>query len=463
MRRSGRRRARVAPPGPRARSPSTPAPPRAGGGSLRGPRRQRAAGSSSCSPRASSLRERSSPRCRGVRRSRSPRSRSTSECCELRAWSACAPRARGGSTPSTRPVSPPHRPGSPSLGDPLAPFAQPLDALETEVARGRRERRAALTGDRARPPQRLTADRVDQIRAGLHRRPRGLAEARARRDRRRALVDLGQRQLERLARRRHRDRGDQAGDEHVARPPGPSRPGRRRRSHAAAVGAKPPIAKPICVPIAIRTAAPGSGTSRRRATARCRSWRCRRRRTCRIAGERRSAGSSRARSRPRYANISAAEPIAPKMNTGLRPIAVGQHRPQRDRGQRDDVGRRSPPTASWCGPGRLVVDREGQRADGEDRADGEASAAERRRAGRRASGSRQQHGERDARHGLARPPRWNAGVSSSVRRISTPTTTTTALSQNGTRQPQVSSWSSGQRGDRQEDRGGEDQRRPGCR
>ena len=30
------------------------------------------------------------------------------------------------------------------LGDPLAPFAQPLDALETEVARGRRERRAAL-------------------------------------------------------------------------------------------------------------------------------------------------------------------------------------------------------------------------------------------------------------------------------------------------------------------------------
>jgi DNA-binding transcriptional ArsR family regulator len=29
------------------------------------------------------------------------------------------------------------------LGDPLAPFAQPLDALATEVARGRRARRSA--------------------------------------------------------------------------------------------------------------------------------------------------------------------------------------------------------------------------------------------------------------------------------------------------------------------------------
>lgn len=29
------------------------------------------------------------------------------------------------------------------LADPLAPFAQPLDALETELARGRRTRRAA--------------------------------------------------------------------------------------------------------------------------------------------------------------------------------------------------------------------------------------------------------------------------------------------------------------------------------
>lgn len=32
------------------------------------------------------------------------------------------------------------------LADPLAPFAQPLDALATEVARGRRSRRAAATG-----------------------------------------------------------------------------------------------------------------------------------------------------------------------------------------------------------------------------------------------------------------------------------------------------------------------------
>ena len=33
--------------------------------------------------------------------------------------------------------------------DPLAPFAQPLDALETEVARGRRARRAAQPGQRS--------------------------------------------------------------------------------------------------------------------------------------------------------------------------------------------------------------------------------------------------------------------------------------------------------------------------
>jgi DNA-binding transcriptional ArsR family regulator len=35
------------------------------------------------------------------------------------------------------------------LGDPLAQFAQPLDALETEVARGRRARRAAGAEQRA--------------------------------------------------------------------------------------------------------------------------------------------------------------------------------------------------------------------------------------------------------------------------------------------------------------------------
>jgi DNA-binding transcriptional ArsR family regulator len=35
------------------------------------------------------------------------------------------------------------------LADPLAPFAQPLDALETEVARGRRARRAAQSGKRS--------------------------------------------------------------------------------------------------------------------------------------------------------------------------------------------------------------------------------------------------------------------------------------------------------------------------
>jgi DNA-binding transcriptional ArsR family regulator len=35
------------------------------------------------------------------------------------------------------------------LADPLAPFAQPLDALETEVARGRRARRASQSGKRS--------------------------------------------------------------------------------------------------------------------------------------------------------------------------------------------------------------------------------------------------------------------------------------------------------------------------
>ena len=40
------------------------------------------------------------------------------------------------------------------LADPLEPFAQPLDALATEVARGRRSRRAAATGSEA-PDSRL--------------------------------------------------------------------------------------------------------------------------------------------------------------------------------------------------------------------------------------------------------------------------------------------------------------------
>jgi hypothetical protein len=35
------------------------------------------------------------------------------------------------------------------LGDPIGPFAQPLDALATEVARGRRPRRAAAAGEPA--------------------------------------------------------------------------------------------------------------------------------------------------------------------------------------------------------------------------------------------------------------------------------------------------------------------------
>jgi DNA-binding transcriptional ArsR family regulator len=38
------------------------------------------------------------------------------------------------------------------LADPLAPFAQPLDALATEVARGRRNRRAAAAGRPAASP-----------------------------------------------------------------------------------------------------------------------------------------------------------------------------------------------------------------------------------------------------------------------------------------------------------------------
>jgi DNA-binding transcriptional ArsR family regulator len=43
------------------------------------------------------------------------------------------------------------------LTDPLAPFAQPLDALATEVARGRRARRAAQPGKRSGERRRRSA------------------------------------------------------------------------------------------------------------------------------------------------------------------------------------------------------------------------------------------------------------------------------------------------------------------
>jgi DNA-binding transcriptional ArsR family regulator len=43
------------------------------------------------------------------------------------------------------------------LADPLAQFAQPLDALETEVARGRRSRRAAQAGKRSGERRRRSA------------------------------------------------------------------------------------------------------------------------------------------------------------------------------------------------------------------------------------------------------------------------------------------------------------------
>jgi DNA-binding transcriptional ArsR family regulator len=43
------------------------------------------------------------------------------------------------------------------LADPLAGFAQPLDALATEVARGRRARRAAQRGKRSGEPRRRSA------------------------------------------------------------------------------------------------------------------------------------------------------------------------------------------------------------------------------------------------------------------------------------------------------------------
>jgi DNA-binding transcriptional ArsR family regulator len=43
------------------------------------------------------------------------------------------------------------------LADPLAQFAQPLDALETEVARGRRGRRAAKAGRRSGERRRRSA------------------------------------------------------------------------------------------------------------------------------------------------------------------------------------------------------------------------------------------------------------------------------------------------------------------
>ncbi len=43
------------------------------------------------------------------------------------------------------------------LADPLAPFAQPLDALATEVARGRRARRGAQSGKRSGERRRRSA------------------------------------------------------------------------------------------------------------------------------------------------------------------------------------------------------------------------------------------------------------------------------------------------------------------
>ena len=45
------------------------------------------------------------------------------------------------------------------LADPLGPFTQPLDALATELARGRRARRAALPGQ---PMARRPADQGSQ-------------------------------------------------------------------------------------------------------------------------------------------------------------------------------------------------------------------------------------------------------------------------------------------------------------
>jgi DNA-binding transcriptional ArsR family regulator len=46
------------------------------------------------------------------------------------------------------------------LADPLGPFAQPLDALATELARGRRGRRAAHPGQPLLPP---SADQGSQL------------------------------------------------------------------------------------------------------------------------------------------------------------------------------------------------------------------------------------------------------------------------------------------------------------
>jgi DNA-binding transcriptional ArsR family regulator len=43
------------------------------------------------------------------------------------------------------------------LADPLAPFAQPLDALDTELARGRRARRTARPGPRSGERRRRSA------------------------------------------------------------------------------------------------------------------------------------------------------------------------------------------------------------------------------------------------------------------------------------------------------------------
>lgn len=51
--------------------------------------------------------------------------------------------------------------------------------------------------------------------------------------------------------------------------------------------------------------------------------------------------------------------------------------------------------------------------------------------------------KRTATGSFATSVRSNTGVSSSLRRMTNPTTTTAALHQNGTRQPHVSSWSCG--------------------
>ena len=138
--------------------------------------------------------------------------------------------------------------------------------------------------------------------------------------------------------------------------------------------------------------------------------------------------------------MSTALPSVPAMNTGLRPIRSASVASSGIAPSATTLAG-SPPTAWWRGRGRRGPPRTTARTR-------RRSCSPRRpwrparRAARRPSG--RGTARRSAVRGADRArPRVNTGVSSSVRRMMNATTTTIADSQNGTRQPQDSSASSG--------------------